>query len=89
MVTIPVSYTHLDVYKRQGDIVADRLTVKLPDGGSLLENGNFTLQPGANVLIKGVSGSGKSTLLRVFSGIWPYVQGRLFLPSEDKIMRCV
>lgn len=69
-----------------GDIVADRLTVKLPDGGSLLENGNFTLQPGANVLIKGVSGSGKSTLLRVFSGIWPYVQGRLFLPSEDKIM---
>ena len=69
-----------------GDIVADRLTVKLPDGGSLLENGNFTLKPGANVLIKGVSGSGKSTLLRVFSGIWPYVLCRLFLPSEDKIM---
>ena len=68
------------------EITARDLTVKLPDGDPLLENGNFTLRPGANVLIKGVSGSGKSTLLRVFSGIWPYVQGALSLPAEEKIM---
>ena len=44
------------------------------------------LHPGNNVLIKGVSGSGKSTLLRAISGIWPFVDGKIFLPERDKLM---
>lgn len=62
------------------------LTVELPDGGAVLQDVTFTLQPGVNVLIKGVSGSGKSTLLRVLSGIWPYVKGEAQLPPEERLM---
>ncbi len=69
------------------DVVeVDNMQIDLPDGKPLLENISFTLHPGHNVLIKGVSGSGKSTLLRAISGIWPFVDGKIFLPERDKLM---
>jgi len=69
------------------DVVeVDNMQINLPDGKPLLENISFTLHPGHNVLIKGVSGSGKSTLLRAISGIWPFVDGKIFLPERDKLM---
>ena len=67
-------------------ITATEMYVTLPDESTVLQNVSFTLQPGTNVLIKGVSGSGKSTLLRALAGIWPYVKGNLEIPSEDKLM---
>lgn len=69
------------------DVVeVNNMQINLPDGKPLLENISFTLHPGHNVLIKGVSGSGKSTLLRAISGIWPFVDGKIFLPERDKLM---
>ena len=67
-------------------IVATDMDVTLPDESAVLQNVSFTLEPGMNVLIKGVSGSGKSTLLRALAGIWPYVKGTLEIPAEDKLM---
>lgn len=64
----------------------EQLQVNLPDGTPLLTDLNFTLRPGANVLIKGVSGSGKSTLLRALAGIWPFVTGRINLPKNEEMM---
>ena len=64
----------------------EQLQVNLPDGTPLLTDINFTLRPGANVLIKGVSGSGKSTLLRALAGIWPFVTGRINLPKNEELM---
>ena len=64
----------------------EQLQVNLPDGTPLLTDLNFTLRPGANVLIKGVSGSGKSTLLRALAGIWPFVTGRINLPKNEELM---
>lgn len=64
----------------------EQLQVNLPDGTPLLTDLNFTLRPGANVLIKGVSGSGKSTLLRAIAGIWPFVTGRINLPKNEEMM---
>lgn len=64
----------------------EQLQVNLPDGTPLLTDLNFTLRPGANVLIKGVSGSGKSTLLRAIAGIWPFVTGRINLPKNEELM---
>ena len=81
-----------DVYQQAerfaaADVVeVDNMQIDLPDGKPLLENISFTLHPGHNVLIKGVSGSGKSTLLRAISGIWPFVDGKIFLPERDKLM---
>jgi putative ATP-binding cassette transporter len=67
-------------------ITATEMSVTLPDESAVLKNVSFTLAPGTNVLIKGVSGSGKSTLLRALAGIWPYVNGTLEIPAEDKLM---
>ena len=67
-------------------ITATDLEVSLPDGSPVLDRVSFTLEPGTNVLIKGVSGSGKSTLLRALAGIWPYVKGTLEMPADDRLM---
>ena len=77
---------HVERFAAADVVEVNNMQINLPDGKPLLENISFTLQPGHNVLIKGVSGSGKSTLLRAISGIWPFVDGKIFLPSRDKLM---
>ena len=77
---------HLERFVAAEEVHADNMQVNLPDGTPLLQNINFTLQPGSNVLIKGVSGSGKSTLLRAIAGIWPFVEGKIVLPEQEKLM---
>ena len=77
---------HVERFAAADAVKVSSMQINLPDGKPLLENITFTLQPGQNVLIKGVSGSGKSTLLRAVSGIWPFVDGKIFLPSRDKLM---
>ena len=68
------------------ELVMSHLEVNLPQGGAIVRELNLTLEPGTNVIIKGASGSGKSTLLRSLAGIWPYVKGRLVMPSLVKVM---
>ena len=77
---------HVERFAAADVVEVNDMKINLPDGKPLLENISFTLHPGHNVLIKGVSGSGKSTLLRAISGIWPFVDGKIFLPSRDKLM---
>ena len=77
---------HVERFAAADVVEVDNMQINLPDGTPLLENISFTLHPGHNVLIKGVSGSGKSTLLRAISGIWPFVDGKIFLPERDKLM---
>lgn len=77
---------HVDRFVTAEVVSADGLQVNLPDGTPLLKKISFTLEPGQNVLIRGVSGSGKSTLLRAISGIWPFVEGRINLPDTKDLM---
>lgn len=77
---------HVERFAAADVVEVDNMQINLPDGKPLLENISFTLHPGHNALIKGVSGSGKSTLLRAISGIWPFVDGKIFLPERDKLM---
>lgn len=77
---------HLERFATSVAVSADRMQVNLPDGTPLLQNICFKLEPGRNVLIKGVSGSGKSTLLRAVAGIWPFVEGKINLPETDELM---
>jgi putative ATP-binding cassette transporter len=67
-------------------IVMGSLEIGLPNDIVILNNINVTLNPGTNVLIKGVSGSGKSTLLRAIAGIWPYTRGKIVMPAREEIM---
>ena len=77
---------HVERFAAADVVEVSNMQINLPDGKPLLENLSFTLHPRHNVLIKGVSGSGKSTLLRAISGIWPFVDGKIFLPERDKLM---
>lgn len=77
---------HVERFAAADVVEVNNMQINLPDGKPLLENICFALHPGHNVLIKGVSGSGKSTLLRAISGIWPFVDGKIFLPERDKLM---
>lgn len=77
---------HVERFAAADVVEVDNMQINLPDGKPLLENISFILHPWHNVLIKGVSGSGKSTLLRAISGIWPFVDGKIFLPERDKLM---
>ncbi|WP_332608803.1 ABC transporter ATP-binding protein/permease [Achromobacter sp. ESBL13] len=59
----------------------DGVTVRRPDGSTLLRELTLRLRPGQTLLIKGPSGSGKTTLLRALAGLWPYAQGRVRRPE--------
>ena len=57
------------------------LTLFTPLGRALVPVPDRTIRPGDRVWISGASGQGKSTLLAAISGVWPYGEGRIELPS--------
>lgn len=64
----------------------DNLTLRLPNGALLLENFSLRLQPGESLLITGESGCGKSTLIKAIAGIWPFGDGCIHLPENQKCL---
>jgi vitamin B12/bleomycin/antimicrobial peptide transport system ATP-binding/permease protein len=64
----------------------DALTLRLPDGRSIVEDANLRLAPEETTLFTGPSGSGKSTLFRAIAGIWPYGDGVIALPASTRVM---
>jgi putative ATP-binding cassette transporter len=67
-------------------IEIDDLNVGLPDGTRLLERLTLHLPEGSRTLITGDSGSGKSTLFRVIAGLWPYCDGALTFPENERLL---
>ncbi len=61
------------------------LTVKKPNGETLLNNYSLELNQGESLLIKGHSGCGKSTFIRSLAGIWPFTQGEITLPKGERL----
>ena len=61
---------------------AHGLSVRLPNGQTLIGHTDVQLSKGDRVLVQGPSGSGKSTLFRGLAGIWPYSAGELALPQD-------
>jgi putative ATP-binding cassette transporter len=62
------------------------LTLELPDEQRLLEDLDIELERGGRMIIMGPSGSGKSTLVRALAGIWPFGEGRVELPRQDRTL---
>lgn len=69
----------------QGEVVFQNLTIKRPDGKSLIENLNLTFPLGTRVLIQGQSGVGKTTLLRTAAGLWQYSEGTIICPQHNAL----
>lgn len=71
--------------ENQNHIVVKNLSLSLPDGQVLLEDIHLTLHAGGSFLLMGPSGLGKSTFLRALAGLWPYGEGQIILPKDQKI----
>lgn len=62
------------------------LSVHTPAGKILVRDLGFDLPRAASLLIRGRSGIGKTTLLRAIAGLWPYVDGDIERPIEEKAL---
>jgi len=60
---------------------ANKLIIRAPDGRSLLQLDEFSVEKGEAVWLSGASGLGKSTLLKAFAQLWPHAEGALELPG--------
>ena len=78
---------------KPGAITLHDVSLHLPDGRALLNNGGLVLPQGQSTVLSGRSGTGKSTLFRAMAGIWPFGSGTverppgssLFLPQRPYI----
>ncbi|MFT4173150.1 MAG: ABC transporter ATP-binding protein/permease [Rhodocyclaceae bacterium] len=70
----------------EGSALALRdVSVRTPDGITLVDTLALQLAPGDALLIRGRSGIGKTTLLRALAGLWPYVDGAVTRPLRDAL----
>jgi vitamin B12/bleomycin/antimicrobial peptide transport system ATP-binding/permease protein len=65
-----------------GALEVDGVGVRTPGGEHLIRDLDFRLEPGDALLISGPSGIGKTVLLQSLAGLWPFVSGRVRLPSS-------
>ncbi|XP_006882483.1 PREDICTED: ATP-binding cassette sub-family D member 3 isoform X4 [Elephantulus edwardii] len=63
----------------------DHVPLATPNGDILIQDLNFEVRSGANVLICGPNGCGKSSLFRVLGELWPLFGGRLTKPERGKL----
>jgi vitamin B12/bleomycin/antimicrobial peptide transport system ATP-binding/permease protein len=67
---------------KDGRLEVDGVEVRTPDGEYLVRALDLRLDPGDTLLISGPSGIGKTVLLQSLAGLWPFVSGRVCLPSS-------
>ncbi len=76
---------------RESAPAGERMTLRdvrlaLPDGETLLSGASLALAPGERVMLAGPSGCGKSTLFRAIGGLWPFADGRLAMPENERVL---
>ncbi|WP_094606672.1 Vitamin B12 transport ATP-binding protein BacA [Sporomusa silvacetica DSM 10669] len=73
-------------YTEEQTVTVAGLDVRLPDGKLLLTNLGIQIHAGDTLLITGYSGCGKSTLMRALAGIWPFGQGTINMPQNQRVL---
>jgi len=68
------------------DIALDAVDIWLPDGTPLIDGLTLHLPEGSRTLITGASGLGKSMIFRVIAGLWPYCDGVLTFPDNQRLL---
>ncbi len=64
-------------------VTLHNIYVRKPNGDTLIDDLNLSLNAGDALLIKGRSGGGKTTLLRSLAGLWPYTDGDWTRPGGE------
>ncbi len=65
-----------------GSVELQRVEVRTPSGGQLVDPLTLRLSPGEALVVTGRSGAGKTTLLRSLAEMWPYASGTLRRPVD-------
>ncbi len=73
-------------YTADPSLHVHQLQIDLPNGEELLKDLQLSIHQGDSLLIMGPSGCGKSTLIRTLAGIWPFGQGSVSIPAEQKLL---
>ncbi len=60
------------------------LSLESPDGHTLIDPANASVNEGERVAITGPSGTGKTILLRAIVGSWPFGKGRIEVPGTPQ-----
>jgi putative ATP-binding cassette transporter len=68
-----------------GGLSTRGLILRTPGSHELLRIPDLAIEPGAAIWIRGRSGLGKSTLLRALAGLWPYGEGTVRLPLDERM----
>ncbi|AYM43049.1 ABC transporter ATP-binding protein/permease [Mycobacteroides chelonae] len=68
---------------QEDGVTLHNIYVRKPNGDSLIDDLNLSLDAGDALLIKGPSGGGKTTLLRSLAGLWPYTDGDWTRPGGE------
>jgi len=71
---------------REGRLVADPLSVALPDGRQAVRSPQLSFAPTDRVLVTGPTGSGKTTLFRALGGVWPFGSGNIHEPADARVL---
>src|SRR6185312_11142094 len=65
-------------------VAVSNLTVYAPDGTPLVSGLTLDMSLHRPLLVRGPSGAGKTTLLRAVAGLWPFAEGKIIRPEEDR-----
>ncbi|AWB10581.1 putative ATP-binding cassette transporter [Thermodesulfobium acidiphilum] len=75
------------IIKESENLMVENLSIFLPDNKTPLINQlNLSLNKSERLLVVGSSGIGKSTLIRTLAGLWPFGEGKIFLPPKEKLL---
>ncbi len=67
------------------DIHIDQLSIADRAGRTVIADTSITIKQGEKVLVTGESGAGKSTLIRALAGLWPWGNGTIRLPRDQRV----
>lgn len=67
-------------------IIFDHADIVSPEGKLLVQDLNFSVTPGVNVMVTGPNGVGKSSLFRIIGELWPLHSGVLHKPHKEDIL---
>ncbi|CAF1060029.1 unnamed protein product [Adineta ricciae] len=70
---------------QDGIIKFENVKLMTPNGDILIENLNFTVRSGQNVIVVGPNGCGKSSLFRTIGELWPIASGTLTKPGSGHL----
>jgi len=71
----------------EGDVIRfEGCDIVSPDGKLLVQQLNFEVRPGRNVMVTGPNGAGKSSLFRLIGELWPLHSGVLTKPPKEDIL---